>query len=319
MIDSFHRSITYLRLSLTDRCNLRCGYCIQSPPDSCTQNPLTVQEVYTIVKAAAALGINKIKLTGGEPLLRNDLAQIAAVIRSIPGVSQITLTTNGVLLKEKVKSLALAGIDGVNVSIDSAFPTSYAAITGQELLPAVISGIIEAKKHFSFVRLNSVILPQTDEKEVLALAQLAEGFKTDLRLIEMMPLGAGSQYPSIPPDARIAALAAQYGTPSPDPFTGNGPAKYLHFPKLSVRIGIISALHAPFCASCNRVRVTCTGILKPCLYYKGGLALRPLLNDESALIAAMRKQIFLKPKSHHFAAAQENRQKESAAMFQIGG
>lgn len=281
---------------------------------------LSVKKVLCIVSAATRLGITHFRLTGGEPLLHPQLDEMVSQIKKLPGVSSVSLTTNAVLLAQRTKRLKEAGIDSINVSLDTIDASEYECITQKPLLKDVEDGIEAAIECGIRVKINAVLTPQTD---VVALTRYAAKKGTDIRFIEMMPVGEGHTNGVEPYEKVIGALSEVYGEPycvntenrkeikfehkNPD----NGPAEYYIFPGLGIRVGLIQAIHGKFCDSCNRIRVTADGRLMPCLGSSVTMDLLPdscdftddLTDDlekDSVIAQALKAAIKAKPKCHHF-------------------
>ena len=322
MNDGFGRKIDYLRISVTDRCNLRCTYCM---PESGTdwmphEKILRYEDILRLCRIFASLGVNKYKLTCGEPLVRKGLASLAAGIREIPGTKSVTLTTNGVALREQLPALLEAGIDGINLSLDTLDRGRYAAITRRDELPAVLEGLRAALAAPQLrLKLNCVAMAGGREDWV-ALAALAKDSRLAVRFIELMPIGLGGMLGGCTEEDVSGALAQAYGplTPSEGVY-GNGPCRYFSLPGFQGKIGFISAMSHKFCAGCNRVRLTATGFLKTCLQYETGVDLAPLLaGSDEALRAAIEDAIRNKPAEHRFTAG-DVPARERHDMNQIGG
>ena len=321
MRDGFGREIDYMRISVIDSCNLNCYYC--NPCDNNEHchalNILSVKEVLCIVRAATRLGIKHLRLTGGEPLLHPQLDEMVLQIKKIPGVSSVSLTTNAVLLAQHAKWLKEAGIDSINVSLDTIDASEYERITKKPLLEEVKHGINAAIECGIRVKINVVLTPQTD---VVALTRYVAKKGTDIRFIEMMPVGEGHTNGVEPYKKVIGTLSKLYGEPCrintektkeinsgndkrkiPD----NGPAEYYIFPELGIRVGLIQAIHGKFCATCNRIRVTADGRLMPCLGSSVTMDLVPDSWDfaddvekDFAIVRALRAAIKAKPRCHNF-------------------
>ena len=321
--DRFGRNINYMRISTTDRCNLRCTYCM---PDGISCIPmaeiLTYEEIAVVCAQAAALGIDRFKITGGEPLVRKGCAGLIEMIRRIDGVRQITLTTNGILLGDYLDDLLRAGMDAVNISLDTMDRDQYLAITGRDELEKVLSSIRLAAGRVP-VKINCVIQKGMNEDAPVRLAGLARELPVDVRFIEMMPIGEGKTRKSVPGEAVLQKIEAAFGKSVPDETVhGNGPAVYYRFEGFTGSIGLISAVHGKFCADCNRLRLTSTGDLKPCLCYADTVPLKGILRDglplkEERLREKIREAVWEKPRMHCF----ENSEMitEQKKMAQIGG
>lgn len=321
MRDGFGREIDYMRISVIDSCNLNCYYC--NPCDNNEHchalNTLSVKKVLCIVRAATRLGITHFRLTGGEPLLHPQIDEMVLQIKKIPGVSSVSLTTNAVLLAQHAKRFKEAGIDSINVSLDTIDASEYERITKKPLLEEVEHGIDAAIECGIRVKINVVLTPQTD---VVALTRYASKKGTDIRFIEMMPVGEGHTNGVEPYKKVIGTLSKLYGEPCrintektkeinsgndkrkiPD----NGPAEYYIFPELGIRVGLIQAIHGKFCDTCNRIRVTADGRLMPCLGSNVTMDLVPDSCDftddvekDFAIVQALKAAIKAKPGCHNF-------------------
>ena len=325
MKDQYGRQINYMRVSVTDRCNLRCIYCMpeEGIKQVSHQDILTYDEIVQIVNAAAAVGITRIKLTGGEPLVRKNLAGLVEALRAVPGIEEVTVTTNGVLLKEQIGKLAKAGISAVNISVDSLDPDMYASIARKDALAAVLEGMEAAVSCPGLkVKINCVPLKGLNEEEWVRLAQIARERPIDVRFIEMMPMGLGRDVQGSSQKEVLERLRETFG---PEQYLdgnfGNGPATYVHFNGFAGKIGFISALSHKFCSECNRIRMTAEGFLKPCLQYASGEDLREMIRNgasEEELIRAINRTIYYKPACHHFEV-DDSAEFEHKKMFRIGG
>ena len=323
MLDQYGRRINYLRISVTDRCNLRCRYCMpEGVQDVGMKNILTFEEFWEIVKTGVSLGITHIRITGGEPLVRKGCADLILGIRKIPGVETITMTTNGVLLGNYAKQLKEAGVDGVNISLDTLDPEEFCQITGKREFPAVLAGIRAAKDAGLPVKLNAV---NRKELDPVPLVRYAQNENLPLRFIEMMPVGYGKQYVGRSNEELREMLEKTFGTAEKLVDSeelsrmGSGPAVYYRFSDLKVPVGFISAIHGKFCDTCNRVRLTAEGYLKLCLCYDQGVDLRHVLREEEKenLRTVMEEAIFRKPAAHCFERPSE--MTETHEMVKIGG
>lgn len=321
MLDSFGREITYLRLSITDRCNLRCRYCMPEEGVLPAHDELLrYEELLRIASAAVSLGIDHFKVTGGEPLVRRGCVDFIRHLKALPGVRQVTLTTNGLLLPPLLDELCAAGLDGVNISLDTLDNEQYQQLTrrmhtADEVLDAV--RLCAARLP---TKVNAVLLPESAD-QLIPLAELTQALPVDVRFIERMPLGAGDNNQTIRADAALDRLRARWPDLAPvNQPRGNGPARYFRAPGMQGCIGLIDAVSHGFCDRCNRLRLTSTGLLKPCLCYEQGVELRPLLRggaDEAALQDAIRAAILQKPAAHCFS--QQENITEHKCMNQIGG
>lgn len=323
MLDRYGRVINYLRISVTDRCNLRCCYCMpEGVQDVGMKNILTFEEIWEIVRTGVSLGITHIRITGGEPLVRKDCVDLIRGIREIPGVETITMTTNGVLLGNYAKQLKEAGVDGVNISLDTLDPEEFYKITGKRELQEVLAGIRAAKTAGLPVKLNAV---NRKELDPIPLVRYAQEENLPLRFIEMMPVGYGKKYVGRSNEELRETLEAVCG--KAECMTnreelsrmGSGPAVYYQFSDLKVPVGFISAIHGKFCDTCNRVRLTAEGYLKLCLCYDEGEDLRRVLREgeKENLRTIMEQTIFRKPAAHCFEHPAE--MTETHEMVKIGG
>lgn len=321
MKDTYEREIDYMRLSITDRCNLRCRYCM---PDGIELLPrdeiLTLDEIELICKEAAALGIHKLKITGGEPLVRKDCVSLAHSLKRIPGITQVTLTTNGVLLPEYAGDLKKAGIDGINVSLDTLDQENYREITGFDALPAVLKGIAQSQELGIRLKVNTVLQRDMNEESWKSIARLAEIYPLDVRFIEMMPIGHGKSYETIANTLVLEKIKEKFGAAIRDEsLHGNGPAIYYKIAGFRGSIGFISAIHGKFCSKCNRIRLTSTGQLKPCLCFGESISVKEAVRsgDRAKVRRQIEKAIIHKPGMHQFE--QEAAITEKKDMRQIGG
>ena len=323
MLDRYGRVINYLRISVTDHCNLRCCYCMpEGVQDVGMKNILTFEEIWEIVRTGVSLGITHIRITGGEPLVRKGCVDLIRGIREIPGVETITMTTNGVLLGNYGKQLKEAGVDGVNISLDTLDPEEFYKITGKRELQEVLAGIRAVKTAGLPVKLNAV---NRKELDPIPLVRYAQEENLPLRFIEIMPVGYGKKYVGRSNEELRETLEAVCG--KAECMTnreelsrmGSGPAVYYQFSDLKVPVGFISAIHGKFCDTCNRVRLTAEGYLKLCLCYDEGADLRRVLREgeKENLRTIMEQTIFRKPEAHCFEHPAEMTERHE--MVKIGG
>jgi GTP 3',8-cyclase len=278
--ESETRVISYLRLSITDKCDLRCNYCIPSLASvPCANSLLTSSEIDILVRAFANNGITKVRLTGGEPLLRDDVVQIVQGIADTPGIATVGLTTNGIRLAEMARDLADAGLRRVNISVDSLDRGAFRRITGRDALDDVLRGVDAALRcGFEKVKLNTVVMRGINDTEIPAIANLARQMPVEVRFIELMPLGHSTeewQAMHVP----AASIKRALGSLEPLPYEDGSSARRFRLAGSSGIVGIISPMSENFCDACNRVRVTCHGVLKPCLRLPIHEDLRPLLGS----------------------------------------
>ncbi len=323
--DSFHRKIDYLRLSITDRCNLRCFYCMPESGVAKLDHTeiLSYEEILRLVRIAVSIGISKVRITGGEPLVRKDALGLCESISKVPGLRSLSLTTNGVLLSDFAAGLLRAGIRRVNVSLDTLKPERFAKIAGKDLFSQVWAGIMAAKEAgFSPVKLNAVIMCGVNDDEIEDLARLTLQFPFHVRFIEFMPFRQPGPEPVFMPAAQILERlrrVAPLETSSAE--EGNGPALHYMFRGAPGKIGIISPVSHHFCPSCNRLRVTSDGKLRSCLFSSEETDLRGQLRQgasDEEISAAMLAAINKKPEKHQLSNP-VFRKCISRPMFSIGG
>lgn len=322
MFDSTQRSIHYLRLSVTDLCNLRCRYCMPDGVEKLEREAvLTYEEFLRLAALFAQCGIDTVRVTGGEPLVRKGVDQLVAGLKAIPGIRKVTMTTNGILLARQLPALQKAGLDSVNISLDTLRPEVFAQITARDEFSHVMEGIRAALASGLPVKLNCVPQVGVNEGELEDLAALTEKHPLQVRFIEMMPIGYGAAMPCISgPDLR-QRFARRW--PELQPATGaafgDGPAVYYTVPGWQGSVGFIAAVHGKFCASCNRVRLTSQGFLRPCLASEAGCDLRALVRggaSDAELLQAIRETIWAKPREHHF---EDHSMPATRGMYRIGG
>lgn len=316
MTDGYGRKIDYMRISLTDNCNLRCSYCMPEGKIS-DMHYLPVETVLKCVESAVCLGITNFRLTGGEPLIYPDIEKLITKMRNVSGVNFIGITTNGVFLSEKADVLKMAGTDSINVSLDTVDSDEFRKITGRNCLKNVIDGIDAALDSRIKLKINTVLRSEVD---VLKMTEFANDKNIDIRFIELMPVGIGEKNDIIPRKAVIEKLEKKYGKVCgvSKMHDENGPAEYYAFRKLGVRVGLIQAVHGKFCDRCNRIRITSDAGLKPCLADSRIIDLKEALDiGKDELTKIMKKAIYEKPKSHHFEDILC--EKETKTMNMIGG
>ncbi len=312
MIDAFQRRISYLRLSVTDRCDLRCSYCM---PEAMQFLPkaevLTLEELYELATGFIARGVTKLRITGGEPLVRRDIIDLFTALGRRLGhdLQELTLTTNGTQLARHAEALAKAGVRRVNVSLDTLDRARFAGLTRRDVLPQVLEGIAAAKAAGLKVKLNAVALKGENEGELPDLIAWAHGQGHDVTLIEVMPLGEVEeerldQY--LPLDTVRAQLESRF-TLRDIAYSTGGPARYVEIAETGGRLGFITPHTSNFCSGCNRLRVTATGQLYPCLGGGERVDLRAALRSddpEGHLAAAINEALAIKPERHHFRMEQ---------------
>ncbi len=326
LADAFHRPITYLRISVTDRCNLRCVYCMpeEGLPWIDKREILTYEEIAEIVRAAAKVGVRSIRLTGGEPLIRKDLKRLVAMIAAMPGIDDIALSTNGLLLADQVQGLVDAGLTRANISLDTLREDRFEAIARRPGLQRVLAGIDAAfAAGLGPIKLNCVVMRGQNDDEVQAFAEMTRDRAVAVRFIEVMPVhenvdGHQSQYVSATEILeRIRANGDLQPVEGPK---GNGPARYYAFDGAAGSVGVISPLSHDYCDTCNRVRLSADGRLKLCLFGDHFIDLRTPVRDragEEALIAILRGSMYVKPERHHLDIGQTA--SAMRALSEIGG
>ena len=325
MLDKLNRKIDYLRISVIDRCNLRCVYCM--PEEGIESIPhdeiLTYDEILRICEIVSELGIRKIKITGGEPLVRKDIVNLIRDIKNIDKIEQVTLTTNGILLHEMLDDLYDAGIDAINISLVTLNKDNFKKITRRDGLEKVLMSIDKAYDLGIRVKINCLAIRDFNLRELVEIASFAKDREIDVRFIELMPIGFGKKYTQIDNDEILSILESRFGTfEIVTEKRGNGPAKYYRNQNMKGCIGFISAISHEFCESCNRIRLTSSGFLKLCLHYNKGIDLKePIRNgiSDEDLKKLIHDTIWNKPISHKFGHASEEQDIELKNMVQIGG
>ncbi len=326
LIDPFGRRVRYLRVSVTDRCNLRCSYCMPGGPDEWEPlaDHLTPIEIERVLRVAAGLGIERVRLTGGEPLLRPDLVEIAERTGAISGIQDLSLSTNGIFLARVAGALRRAGVNRVNVSLDSLDPAVFHSVTGRDRHHEVISGIeaaLAAGMHP--VKLNIVLLKGVNGHEILDFVDFARETGVFLRFIEEMPMGtADAWHPEryLSCEAIHRQIAAVHPLEPATAPTGNGPAQVYRIRGTETMLGFITPISDNFCSACNRMRITPDGTIRPCLSPCDELDLRhPLRNGggDEAIAALFHRAVTIKPERHDFQW--QERRVMFRTMSQIGG
>lgn len=326
LADSFNRPITYLRISVTDKCNLRCVYCMpeEGLPWLAKREILSYEEITSLVRAAAAAGVRSIRISGGEPLIRRNLDRLVASIAAIPGIDDIALSTNALLLEEQIAALKAAGLRRVNVSLDTLDEARFARIARRPGLDRVLAGIDAAIAHgMAPVKVNVVVMRGENDDEIAAFARWTRERAVFVRFIELMPvhenLGiAKSAYISSDEILeRVAGIGDIQAVPGP---VGNGPARYFAFAGAPGAVGVISPLSHDYCERCNRVRLTADGRLRLCLFGDHAVDLRTPLRSgasEDDLAGIMRSAMFIKPERHHLRLGETA--SRMRAFSEIGG
>jgi cyclic pyranopterin phosphate synthase len=324
-VDGHGRKIDYLRISITDRCNERCLYCMPEGYKGweSTRDHLTADEIVRVVRVAAGIGFRKFRLTGGEPLVRHDILEIVRGIKGIPGIQDLSISTNGTKLAALAKPLSDAGVRRVNVSLDALDPDVYRRITGGDL-NAVLSGIrAAAAAGFERIKLNCVLMRGVNEAEIWPLVLFAAEHGVSLRFIELMPLTSADVLTELNffpiGDAMRLLSARDELIPQPDTRIGHGPAAYYMLKQTGALIGFIGALtNLHFCDQCNKMRLTADGKIRPCLGNHGELDLRTVVRNggnDDALREVFLEALRIKPLEHEF----RNQYQPQRPMTAIGG
>ncbi len=316
MIDSFGRPITYIRLSVTELCDLRCRYCM--PEEGVCKlrhdQMLTEEEMVRAVQAAAKLGIEKVRVTGGEPLTKPNILSICRQVAQVPGIQEVSITTNGIRLPELAVPLREAGVRRVNISLDTLNPEKYAYITRRGVLDKALAGLDAAlDAGFDRVKINAVLIGGFNDDEIPALAALTRERPVDVRFIELMPMSGNRDFG---PESYIPVSRVLEKLPLAVPEKEEGVARLYRLPGAMGRVGLISPLSQHFCASCNRIRLTADGKLKPCLHSAEEISIKGL--DDTAMLDRMRQAIWGKPQCHG-ALGPLSRSETPRSMNQIGG
>ncbi len=324
MLDIYNRKIDYIRISITDRCNLRCIYCMPEEGIKLINHKevLSYEEIIRLCRQFAKIGISKVKITGGEPLVRKDVHKLIKAIKEIDGIDNVTMTTNGILLENVIDDLVNAGLDAVNISIDTLREDRYREITRLGDINKVMRGIKKCLTYKNLkVKINCVPIKGENEEELLDLINLCKDNDISIRFIEVMPIGLGRNMKGFSDEEVIDIVEKNLGKLTPyHGKLGNGPSTYYSLEGYKGKIGFISAVNHKFCESCNRVRLTCEGFLKACLQYNIGTDLRELLRSgksDEEILEAIKNTIYNKPEEHSFNLIIEK--EEQKAMSQIGG
>ncbi len=325
MRDSFGREIDYLRISVTDRCNLRCVYCMpeEGVEPISHADVLSYEETVRLVRIFAELGIKDVRLTGGEPLVRRGIENLVTEIKAMPGIETVSITTNAIFLPEKLPALIEGGLDAVNISLDTLDPGKFGRITRRTGLPVVLEAIDLCLEAGINTKINAVAMKGINDDEFVALAELARDKDLAVRFIEYMPIGKNDFEKYVPGQEIREQLEAEFGPMKPDVARrGHGPALYYKPEGFTGSIGFISAMTCAFCESCNRVRLTADGFLKLCLQYDIGTSLRDLMRGgalDEEIKDVIMKTVDKKPKEHTFNDYLDVKNIEEKSMNKIGG
>lgn len=308
LVDQFGRAVNYIRLSITDRCDFRCTYCMSEEMQFLSRNEvLSLEECARLVKVFVSLGVSKVRITGGEPLVRKNALWLFEEIGQLDGLNELVVTTNGSQLTKQASALKKAGVKRINISIDSLKPERFHKITRTGNLEQVLAGL-EASIHagFSGIKINTVLMRGINDDETADLVQFAVDKKIDISFIEEMPLGAvdhARESTFVSNADTLKLLQSKYSL-LPSTENSGGPARYWRVADTLTKIGFISPHSHNFCESCNRVRITCKGELYLCLGQEDKVDLMPLMrehpNDDQPLIKAIQNSMAIKPKGHDF-------------------
>ena len=323
MKDKFGREIDYLRVSVTDNCNLRCIYCMDEKGNKFLNKDekLTDDEIYKVVKESAKLGIKKVRITGGEPLVRPGVVSLISKINNIQGIEEIYLTTNGILLADMIDELSKNGLKGVNISLDSLKEDRFNKLTRVGNLHKVLEAIDKAIALGIKVKLNTVIVNDINKDEIIDFVNLTKEKPIDVRFIELMPIGIAVNYKGATNEEVLKVITERY--PNYEEVVrskSGGPASYIKVNGAKGKIGFISAMSNCFCEECNRIRLTPEGFLKQCLHFDYGVDLKSMLRSgikDDDLKKVIYENIYDKPEKHLFLEKSEH--KELKFMNQIGG
>lgn len=314
MKDGYGRDIYYLRLSVTDLCNLRCVYCMPAGgvEKRRHEDVLTVEELEEIARSAGRCGIRKIRLTGGEPLVRRGIVDICARTAAAPGVEEVCMTTNGLLLPKLAPEMRKAGLRRVNISLDTLSPELYRELTRVGNIEDAVAGLKAALDNFETVKINAVLIGGTNEPEIRQMVYITKDAPVELRFIELMPIGECAHWPR---ERFLENSAVLEAVPELEPCGTSGVARLFSLPNARGRVGLISPLSSHFCPECNRIRITPDGRLKPCLHSAQEIELRGFHGAE--LDAKLREGICAKPMRHHLSPASPS--ESLRGMSRIGG
>lgn len=326
MIDTYGRQIDYLRISVTDRCNLRCRYCMPAEgiEDQGHKQILSLEQIYRIIKAAGRSGISKVRITGGEPLVRKNITGFIKEISGLPEIEDISMTSNGILFLDMADELKQAGLNRVNLSLDTLENRKYRYITRKGDVEQAWRSVLKALElGMHPVKINVVVIKGFNDDEILDFATLAYEFPLHIRFIEFMPIGDldfHTEDKVLSMEAVKNIVAQKYQMTNDIKVKGYGPAKYVRLRGGRGSLGFISPLSDHFCSECNRIRLTADGKLRGCLYNKSEIDLRLALYNncsDEQLLTLFRKAIMMKPGQHHMLEGwgKDNPRK----MYQIGG
>lgn len=320
MEDTLGRNINYLRISVTDRCNLRCMYCM--PEEGICKKEhddiLSLEEIYEVVKACSELGISKVRITGGEPLVRKGLTGLVNRISELQGIKEVALTTNGILLPKYAKELKAAGLNRVNISLDTMDAEKYSYITRQGSLGDVMAGVDAAEAVGLLpIKLNTVLIGGFNDDEIEDFVNLTMDRAIDVRFIELMPIGQAGHWAKkhfIPNTEILNRVKELQPIQSDDP---SSPAKYYRLPGAKGKVGLINPISHTFCGSCNRIRLTADGKFKPCLHSETEIDIKKVLKSGDSLQEVIMETILQKPMQHNLNC--QHNKPIQRDMYRIGG
>lgn len=322
MIDKFGRKVDYLRISVTENCNLKCIYCIDENILNTYKNDiLSDDEIVKIATECASLGIKKIRITGGEPLVRKNIENLIYRLNNIKEIEEIYITTNGVLLNDKIEILKENGLTGVNISLDSLNKDRFKKLTKFDKLKEVLLSIDKALELGLKVKINTVIVDDINKDEIIDFVKLTKDKNIDIRFIELMPIGAAKKYKGISNEEILNIIKNNFkNIQVENKSKRSGPANYIRVDNYKGKIGFISPISNCFCEDCNRIRLTSTGFLKKCLHYNYGIDLKKHIRSNISnkdLKELIYLNIYDKPQNHLFMKDCDD--KENKYMNQIGG
>lgn len=322
MKDKYGRTVDYIRISLTDKCNLRCIYCMPSDGNSFFEKEenLNNDEIYKIVKESAKLGIRKVRLTGGEPLVRKDINELIEKIYSIDGIEEIALTTNGMLLEERLEFLHSHGVKSLNISLDTLNEEKFKYITRGGDIHKVFRSIEKGLELGIKIKINTVVIEDINKNEIIDLINFTKDRYISLRFIELMPIGEGKKFKGVSNEEIMKIIEDNnLETVILERNKKDGPAKYIKIKDYKGKIGFISAMSNCFCEDCNRIRITTDGMLKKCLNWKSDINLKKVIREgkEEKLLETIKNGIYNKPKMYLFNKQDTN--EENRNMNEIGG
>lgn len=319
MLDKHGRKINYLRVSVTDRCNLRCVYCM--PKDGVIKKEhdsiMRYEEIFSVIKSASILGIDKIRFTGGEPLILKDIDRLIYNTSKIDSIKDIAMTTNAILLEDKAVELKKAGLKRVNISLDSLKKDRFRNITRGGDIDKVFKGIDKALSlGIKPIKINTVMMRGINDDEIKDFMNLTKEYPISVRFIELMPIGEGSK---LYKDSYISSeeVISKYSDLIPVKSNKSSTAQLYKFSKSKEKVGFISPMSCKFCSNCNRVRLTAEGTLKPCLHSEKEVDLKKYLKDSESLLSKINENIYNKPLEHHMV--EEKKSNSKKMMYQIGG